>query len=59
MTRLLDLGVQEQFISGWAVYNVFVPKKDPGTTVTADFWGLNNATATDAYPTEDVRITLS
>lgn len=59
MRWLIDIGGPVYLMSPWAAKNLFVHMKDSGTRVTSDFSALNNVTEMDAYPTEDVYITLN
>lgn len=56
--KLIELSVLESSSSPWASNNVFVRKKDGSIRVTSDFGALNDATATDSYPMEDMRHVL-
>lgn len=58
MLKLIELGVLEPSKSPWASNNVFVRKKNGSIRVTSDFRALNDATATDSHPMEDMRSVL-
>lgn len=56
--RLIDIGVFEYSMSPWEARNVFVPKKDCDTRVPTEFRALNGVTKMNAFPMEDVHLTL-
>lgn len=46
-------------MSPCVVNNVFIPKKDSAIRATTDYRALNRVTKTDAFPMEDVQMTLN
>lgn len=58
ITHLLQFGVMEMSVSSRGASNLFVSRKDSGIRFFTDIRALNSVTETDAYPMEDVQMTL-
>lgn len=58
MTCLLQQGAMKESMSPWGANNVVVSKKDSDIWVTTEFRPLNSVTETNAYPMQDMQMTL-
>lgn len=53
VTKLLNMGILEPWVSANAADNVFVPKRYYGWRCTGDFRGINSQTIPNRYPAQD------